>query len=55
MDELNQVVVTGCSEGEIKFWKFKNKGKIRVREFSRRFLNFSFFIYQPKFHITKSN
>ncbi|KAL1506183.1 hypothetical protein ABEB36_005590 [Hypothenemus hampei] len=25
-DGLNQIVITGCSEGLIKFWKFKNKG-----------------------------
>lgn len=25
-DSLNQKVITGCGDGRIKFWKFKNKG-----------------------------
>lgn len=28
-DNLNQVVVTGCSAGLLKFWHFKENGKKR--------------------------
>lgn len=27
-DALNQVIVTGGSDGKVKFWKFVNKGNI---------------------------
>lgn len=27
-DALNQVIISGGSEGKVKFWKFENKGKI---------------------------
>lgn len=27
VDELNQITITGCSKGQIKFWVFKTKGK----------------------------
>jgi len=26
-DNLNQTVISGCSEGLLKFWSFKGKGK----------------------------
>lgn len=31
-DALNQVIITGGSEGKVKFWKFENKGNIIIKK-----------------------
>jgi WD40 repeat protein len=37
VDNLNQFVITGSSDGKIKFWNFKQKGLcLRFSEFTRK-------------------